>query len=189
METFVIIFTIASGWIAILVHKGNKVVKRQQELIDQLAARDGTTIEQLSYVSYHGGFPDIPTPQKVNISLSDDYLVLATNKGECGKLPFSSWKKIETFTSLRKHDPKDRSMVLFGPFNNLLFKDTMRHFIVINHEDCMGQDNNLLIEHKDPKICGDIFRKLDSGFRKFKLRGDDDPAGDSIPSAESGDHD
>jgi len=170
METFIIIFTIASGWIAILVHKGNKVVKRQQELIDKLAASDGTTIEQISHVSYHGGFPDIPIPQKVNLSLSDDYLVLATSKGEYGKILFSSWKKIETFTSLRKHDPKDRSMVLFGPFNNLLFKDTVRHFIVINHEDNLGQDNNLLIEHKDPKICEEIFRRLDSSFRKFKLR-------------------
>jgi hypothetical protein len=171
METFVIVFTIASAWIAILVHKGNKVVKRQQKLIDQLAASDGTVIEPLSYVSYHGGFPEIPTPQKVNLSLSDDYLVLATTKGDYGKIPFPSWKKIETFTSLRKHDPKDRSMVLFGPFNNLLFKDSVRHFIVINHEDSMGQDNNLLIEHKDPKMCEDIFQKLDSGFRKFKLRG------------------
>jgi hypothetical protein len=171
LETFVIVFTITSAWIALLVHKGNKVVKRQQELIERLATSDGTVIEPLSYVSYHGGFPDIPTPQKVNISLSDDYLVLATNKGEYGKILFSSWKKIETFTSLRKHDPKDRSMVLFGPFNNLLFKDSVRHFIVINHEDSMGQDNNLLIEHKDPKMCEEIFRKLDSGFRKFKLQG------------------
>jgi hypothetical protein len=189
METFVIVFTIASGWIAFLVHKGNKVVKRQQELIDQLAARDGTTIERISCVSYHGGFPEIPTPQKVNISLSDGYLVLATNKGEFGKIPFSSWKKIESFASLRKHDPKDRSMVLFGPFNNLLFKDTMRHFIVINHEDSMGQDNNLLIEHKDPKICEEIFRRLDSGFRTFKLRGAGDTAGIQSPSSESRDHD
>jgi hypothetical protein len=171
METAVIIFTIASAWIAILVHKGNKVVKRQQELIKRIAESDGTVVEPLSYVSYHGGFPEIPTPQKVNLSLSDNYVVLVTNKGEYGKSPFSSWKKIETFTSLRKHDPKDRSMVLFGPFNNLLFKDTVRHFIVINHEDSTGQDNNLLIEHKDSKGCEDVFLRLDSGFRKFKLRG------------------
>ena len=171
METAVILFTIASAWIVFLVHKGNKVIKRQQELINQLSASDGTVIEQLCNMSYHGGFPDIPVPQKVHISISDDYLVLVTNKGEYGKLPFSTWKKIETFTSQRKHDPKDRSMVLFGPFNNLIFKDSLRHFIVINYEDKTGSDNNLLIEHKDLKECDELFRKLDSGFRKFKLRG------------------
>jgi hypothetical protein len=169
METVVIIFTIASAWIAVLVHKGNRVVKRQQELIRQLAVADGKAIEELSFVSYHGGLPAIPIPQKINLALSDDYLVLVTNKGEYGKVPFSSWKKIETFTTLRKHDPKDRSMVLFGPFNNLLFKDAVRHFIAINHEDSNGQDNNLLLEHKDPKVCEDLYMKLDSGFRKFKL--------------------
>lgn len=170
METAVIIITIASAWIAILVHKGNKVVKKQQELIDRISATDGKAIEQLSIVSYHGGFPDIPVPQKVHVSLSDDYLVLATNKGEYGKVPFSTWNKIETFTTNRKHDPRDRSMVLFGPLNNILFKDTVRHFIVINYDDKTGSDNNLLIEHKDPKTCEELFSKLNSAFRKFKFR-------------------
>ncbi len=170
MEAVVIAMTVASAWIAVLVHKGNKVVKTQQELINRIAVEDGKVIESLSHVSYHGGFPEIPIPQKVHISLSDDYLILTTNKGEYGKVPFSAWKKVETFTTLRKHDPKDRSMVLFGPFNNLLFKDSARHFIVINYEDSLHQDNHLLIEHKDAKVCEELFHKLDSGFRKFELR-------------------
>ncbi len=170
MEAVVIAITISSAWIALLVHKGNKVLKTQQELVDRLTIEDGKAIEQLSHVSYHGGFPEIPTPQKIHISLSEDYIVLATSKGEYGKIPFSAWKKVEKFTTLRKHDPKDRSMVLFGPFNNLLFKDSIRHFIAINYEDSRCQENNLLIEHKTAKECEELFLKLDSGFRKFNLR-------------------
>jgi hypothetical protein len=171
METVVIIFTIASAWIAVLVHKGNKVVQRQEKLLKEIGAGDDKVIEPLSIVSYHGGFSELPIPQKLNIAVSDEYLLLSTNRGEYGKLPFRSWKKIEKFTTLRKHDPKDRSMVLFGPFNNLLFKDSNRHFIAINHEDSAGQDSNLLIEHGSVDRLDEIFEKLGSSYRKYRLKG------------------
>ncbi len=170
METVIILFTIASGWIAFLVHKGNKVVKRQQALIEALAAEDGTAIEQLSTVSYHGGFPEIPVPQKLNLSCSDDYVVLATHGGEYGKLRFDSCKAIEKFSTMQRHDPKQRSMVLFGPFNNLLFKDRERHFIVIHYRDSEGQENRCLLEHGKPGERDEIFTRLDSSLRKRRMR-------------------
>ncbi len=148
--------------LTILFFRGNKLIRLREEAVRKIGSGDNEAIETLAYVSYHGGLPEIPKPQKLTIALADSYLLLLTNKGEAGKSPFARWRKVEQFTTLRKHDPRQRSMVLWGPFNNVIFKDQKRHFIVINYLDRDGRDNRLLIETGDVKKMKEIFGKLNA---------------------------
>jgi len=127
-------------------------------------------IKEISYVSYHGGVPELSKPQKLTLALSDDELLLVTNKGERATLPMRNWLKLEKFTTSRKHDVKQRSMVLWGPFNNAMFKDQIRHFIVINYRDDQNSnpDNHVLIEHGNQDERDKIFEEINTVLTNFR---------------------
>ena len=106
---------------------------------------DKTDLEYLDYVSYHGGLPEIARPQKLNIAVSRDYLLLFPNTTRFCKVALGRWHDIETFTTKLKYDPKKQSLILWGPLSHLLHKDMSRHFIVIRYVDTENQENHLLL--------------------------------------------
>jgi hypothetical protein len=152
--------------VSLFYFRGKRIINLSEETIKKIGCQDNQEIEQVVYVSYHGGLPQIPKPQKLAIALSGSYLLFLTIKGRAEKLPFSRWSKVEQFTTLKKHAPKQRSMLLFGPFNNLFSKDQKRHFIVIHYEDCNEQENHVLIEHNDLNQLREIFEKLNAKWKR-----------------------
>lgn len=155
--------------LSVFFYRGNKLLKSREERLASVGSEDNEQVESLGYVSYHGGFPDIPKPQKLTIGIGESYLVLLTNKGEIGKSSFSSWRNVEQFSILVKHDPKQKSMVLYGPLNNIMFKDRKRHFITIKYEGPDGQENNLLLEYSSKEKLKEIFDKLNSRWKMHRL--------------------
>lgn len=154
---------------SVLFYRGNKMLKTREEQLARVGSEDNEHVESLGYISYHGGFLDIPKPQKLTIGIGKSYLVFLTNEGAIGKSLFNSWRNIEQFSILVKHDPKQRSMVLFGPFNNVMFKDRKRHFITIKYEDRDGMENNILLEYGNIDKLKEIFGKLNSRWKMHML--------------------
>lgn len=148
----------------ILTIRGDKKVKEREKIFEEIKSKEKTSAEILAFLSYHGGFPLIPKPQKLNIALADDGLLLFTNQGVSGKVEFSCCKKLEKFSTRKNPDLKGKSIVLWGPFIGLFLKPKIRHFIVLNYEDMRGLDNNLLLEASDNKEQENVFRKIYNGF-------------------------
>lgn len=152
---------------SVLFYRGNRILKSREEQLAKIGSEDNEQLESLGCMSYHGGFPEIPKPQKLTLGLGKSYLVLMTNKGVVGKSPLSDWRKIEQFSIVVKADQKQRSMVLWGPLNNLMFKDRQRHFITIKYREPDGQENNILIENENITRLKETFEKLNS---RWKMR-------------------
>ncbi len=155
---------------AVLFFYGHRALKKRRERLEEIGRSEGREIKEVSYVSYHGGLSVLSKPQKLTVALSDGCLLLVTNKGERATLPMDTWLKLEKFSTLRKHDVKQRSMILWGPFNNVMFKDQVRHFIVINYRDPEGDhpDNNLLIEHGSQDQRDAIFKEINESWEYYR---------------------
>ena len=142
----------------ILTIRGDKKLKEKEKIFDEVKIKENIAAEILGFLSYHGGFPPIPKPQKLNVALADDGLLLFTNQGFSGKINFACCKNV---------DLKGKSIVLWGPFVGLFLKPKIRHFMVVNYKDMEGIDNNLLLEASDNKELEEIFGKINNGFKGF----------------------
>lgn len=170
MSALTIAMTVLAVTLAVLFFYGHQVLKKRKEQLEDIGRREGREIKEVSYVSYHGGLPALPKPQKLTVALSEGCLFLVTDKGEKGRLPMDTWIKVEKFTTLRKHDVKQRSMILWGPFNNVMFKDQIRHFVVINYRGQGDEhpDNNLLIEHGNKDQRDAIFKEINESWEHYR---------------------
>lgn len=151
-----------------MAYRGNKIARAQEDLLNKIVAKEKVLIEQLASISYHGGLLEMPKIQKLRIALTEEYLILLTFSGEYVKSFFNTWKGIEKFTIVKRHDHRDRSMVLFGPFNDLIFKDKFRHFITIKYKDNRGIENNILIEHSNEEVRNDIYDKINTVYKNHE---------------------
>jgi hypothetical protein len=129
--------------------RGTRILKERNEKFQALGEQHGKEIDILGNVTYHGGFPRIPKPQKLTAALTDSDLVLQAGKGQVEVLPFSSWLKIDKFTTKVKDDPKRKSIILWGPFQSLASSNRKRHFITVQYRDRDDQDNHILLEIAD----------------------------------------
>jgi hypothetical protein len=170
MGVALVIGTIIVAVLSLLFFMGHRALKLREETLKKIGTQSGEEIECLAYVAYHGGFQDIPKPQKLTAALADGNLVLLTNKGQVGMLPFGSLRKIDKFTTLAKHDPKRKSMVLWGPLNNLIFRDQERHFIVVEYQDKDNEDNRLLIECDNAERMKEMYEKLSVKWNEYRHR-------------------
>jgi len=159
------IIVIVSAVFVFFYYRGNRVLKLYEDTLKRIGIEENDQIDQLGYVSYHGGLPEIPRPQKLTIATSGRHLILITNQGEVGRSLFSQCRKIEYFTSFKKGEPKQQSMMIWGPLNPLLFKDQRRHFIVIYYRDSRSQDNHILLEHSKLNELKEIFTKIDARWK------------------------
>jgi hypothetical protein len=175
--TAVIVLLIMS----LIYFRGNRIIEVHEKTIRKIGCQDNQKIEKVAYVSYHGGLPKIPKPQKLALALSESYILFVTNKGQAEKLPFSRWNNVEQFTTQKKHNPIRRSMILQGPINDLFFKDQKRHIIVIHCENCNVQKNHVLIEHNDLNQLREIFEQLSTKWKSDGRQDDNrmDRIGDS----------
>lgn len=160
METVSIIAAVIILYIVLLGFKGQRVIRRRVEFMRLMKESDNTEIEYLGRFSYQGGLPEIPTPQKLNVAVAKDYILLFTNKTRYGKVQFCFCKKIETFITKTKQNSGSQSVVMWSPLNNFLNKEKFRHFIVINYTDSDGQENNILLEHDSKELMQEICEKL-----------------------------
>lgn len=160
METVSIIAAVIVLYLSLLGFRGGQVIRRRENIIRFIEESDGVEIEYLDYLSYQGGFPEIRTPQKLNLAVAKDYVLLFTNKAVHGKLRFSKCNKIETFMTRTKRHLGRQSIVMWSPLNNFLSKETFRHFIVINYTDSEDQENNIVLEHDSRERTQEIFEKL-----------------------------
>lgn len=162
----VIVFMATFG---VLFFYGHRVLQKRKKKIEEIVQNEDQNVREISYVSYHGGLKTLPKARKLTLALSGSALFLVSDKGEKAKLSMQDWLKVEKFTTSRKHDVKQRSMVTWGPFNNVLFKDQIRHFIVINYRDENGNpDNNVLIEHGNKDQRDDIFREINTAWDHYR---------------------
>ena len=165
MKTFVLVCAVAAASLGFLGYRGNRTLRRRELFLQHMREIDNTELEYLGYISYHGGLPEIPKPQKLHIAVSRDYLLLFSNTTRFGKVAFDRWREIETFTTKRKQDPRKQSIVLWGPLSHLLHKDIVRYFIVINYIDMENQENHLLLEHPDQERLKEIYERLSSAYK------------------------
>ncbi len=165
MGTVLLVCAIAVACLGFFGYRGKQVLRRRESFFQRIRESDKTELEYLGYISYHGGLPEIPKPQKLNIAVSKDYLLLFSNTTRFGKVAFGRWHEIETFTTKRKQDPRKQSLVLWGPLSHLLHKDTVRHFIVIHYIDTENQENHLLLEHPDQERLKELYERLSSAYK------------------------
>jgi hypothetical protein len=175
MQTVVIIAAVFAAYLGFWVLRGSRIIRRREACISHIRDAGNVDIEYLGCLSYQGGFPDIPTLQKLNIAASKDHLLLFTNNARFGKLAFCRFQKMEMFTTSRKQNSGTPSIVMWGPLNHLYFRDTIRHFIVINYTDPENHQNNLLFEHNNKKELEEIFDRLLSMFRTHRSIYSTDP--------------
>ena len=146
METVLLVCAISVAYLGFLGCRGKQALKRRKSFFQHIRAIDKTELEYLGYIPYHGGLPEIPEPRKLNIAVSRDYLLLFSNTVHFGKITFSRWHAIETFTTKRKQGAGKQSLILWGPLNHLPRRDMVRHFIVIRYIDRENQENHLLLK-------------------------------------------
>ena len=162
MKTFLAICAIVAAYMAFLGYRGHKTLKRRDSFLRQLRETDKTELQYLDLVSYHGGLPEIPKPQKLHIAVTKDYLLLFSSPQRFCKVAFGRWRSIETFTTKPKQAPVKQSLLFWGPLVQLLNKEMLRHFIVIHYMDSENQVNNLLIELSSREKAEEVYEKLRS---------------------------
>lgn len=170
MDNWLIMAAAVMLSLLILFYRGNKKLAFNKTVLENTARINHIDINNMVNVSYHGGYPHIPKPQKMYIGLSDEYLLLLTNEGATGKIYFDKWNKIDKFTIRKEPDLKGRSIVLWGPFVSLLNKASIRHFVFVNYQDINGQENNILIEHNDISKVQEIFERFSTSWEQYKWR-------------------
>lgn len=146
-------------------YRGSHALKRRKSFLQHICETGKTEVEYLDYISYHGGLPEIPKPQKLNIAVAQDYLLLFSNETRVCKVAFGRWHDIETFTTKLKHDPRKQSLVLWGPLSHLLHRDIVRHFMVIHYIDTEDQENHLLLEHPNQERLKELYERLSSAYK------------------------
>jgi hypothetical protein len=157
--------TVVVAYLGFFGYRGSQALKRRKSFLRRISEIDKTELEYLDHISYHGGLPEIPKPQKLNIAVAQDYLLLFTNATRFCKVAFGRWHDIETFTTKLKHDPKKQSLVMWGPVSHLLHRDRVRHFIVIHYIDAEDQENHLLLEHPNPEWLKELYERLSSAYK------------------------
>jgi hypothetical protein len=138
---------------------------REVELMDQHIAKKYQIEELLGPVSYHGGLPAMPRPAPLKVGLAGSALLLYSPKGEAETIPYQRIKKIEHFTTCTKANLKNKSVVLWGPFAPMIFRDKYRHFTLVKYIDIDNDENNLLLELKDKGACQSLANRLTSFWR------------------------
>lgn len=117
--------------------------------------------ELLGPISYHGGFPQMAKPSVLQLSLTEEGLILYDYKGWLGKVHYQDWRGIERFTILAKADTTGKSTVILGPLVPYFYKDKLRYFIAIKYIDINNQENHLLIEPGSDTMQEDIYARLE----------------------------
>ncbi len=168
MEIALLVCAVAVACLGFLGYRGKKALQRRESFFQHIRETDKTELEYLGSISYHGGLPEIPKPQKLNIAVTRDYLLLFPNTTRFCKVAFDSWHDIETFTTKRKREARKQSLVMWGAMSHLLHKDTVRHFIVVHYIDTENQENHLLFEHPDQERLKEIYESLSSAYKNYQ---------------------
>jgi hypothetical protein len=170
-EMEVALIVIFAGFVALLMLRGDKIKKSRENVLNEMIRRENHEIKKLSYISYHGGLGALPKPQKLSLFLSDEYLMLMTNKGQFAKLPFNHCCRWELFdTKVKNERPRGSMLPGMPPFSSL--KREFRHFIVAKYVDAISGDenNHVLIEHDDKEQRDAIFAQLFAAWDKNRRK-------------------
>jgi len=165
MKAALLVCAVALAILCFLWYRGNRVLRRRDSFLEHIREVEQTELEYLDCIHYHGGLPEIPKPQKLNIAVSGAYLLLFSNAMRFGKVPFDRWHETEVFTTKRKQDPARLSIVTWGPWSQLVRKDIVRHFMVIHYIDSENQDNHLLLEHPDRERLKELHERLSTAWK------------------------
>jgi hypothetical protein len=146
--------------LGVMYLRGSRILKERNEKLQIMGEQHGKELDILGNVTYHGGFPRIPKPQKLTAALTDSDLVLLTGKGQVEVLPCSIWLKINKFSTQAKSDPKKRSIILWGPLQDMVSVNRKRHFIAVQYREQDDWDNHILLEIADPDGLRTMFNAL-----------------------------
>jgi len=153
--------------IAFSFYRGNRVMAKRSKILNNTG--DDFSQEELTPLSYHGGMPNMPKPQKLNMALSDaaEYLLFFNTKGEQERIYYKDCHKVEKIVTRHDPDMKGKSVVLWGPLIGFLVKVKFRYYIVIGYTDCTNNNNNILLEcdEKDHKALFEQMRRRIPSFR------------------------
>jgi hypothetical protein len=154
--TIIIAIVVVCGF---AYYRGYRNLQAITRLNDRIA-KEYHIVEQLGSVSYHGGLPQLPKPVALKVGLASDSLVIYTTKGASDCVGFERIRKVDRFTTRRKADLRHQSVVLWGPLAPMVFKDKIRHFMVINYLDVNNDENNILFESRSAAMCQGLYKKI-----------------------------
>lgn len=116
--------------------------------------------ELLGTVIYHGGYPPMAKPSRVEVGVHKDYLLLYNYSGWSARVPASTWKNIESFTTFKKNDYILGGITALGPFYNLIFKNQRKNFITIEYIDVDNDENCIVLQPLTDEIRKNIYNAL-----------------------------
>lgn len=142
-------------------YRGNKTIKFRESLIRENTKLENIDDKDIYYLSYHGGIPSIPKPQKLYVAIANQYILFFNDEGNSVKICSESFRMIDNVVTKKKPNLKGKSIILWGPFIGFFLTVKLRYYIIVEYIDSNNHDNNILLEcesqsHKQlyNRICG-----------------------------------
>ncbi len=148
-------------------YRGNKMIKSRESLIRENTKLENIDHKDIYYLSYHGGIPSIPKPQKLYIAIANQHILFFNDKGDNEKVYFESFRMIDNVVTRKNPNLKGKSIVLWGPFIGLFLTVKIRYYIIIEYIDSKNNDNNILLEC-DSKDYKPLYDKIYGCYNKAK---------------------
>ena len=136
-----VLISIAWAW-----YRGDRLMKAREKLLNETTRIENIPDKDVYTLSYHGGIPKMPNPQKLSIALTNEYMLMFNDKGDKEKVYFSDCYKIDKIVTRHDPDLKGKSIVLWGPLVGFFLKVKFRYYIVMEYNDSANNTNNILIE-------------------------------------------
>lgn len=146
-----------------ILYRGNKIMKNREMILKD--ATCNIKPEDMIFLVYHGGIPELPKPQKLNLGLSDEYLLFFNDRGEYERIFYQECHNVDKIVTRHVPDTKGKSVVLWGPLIGFLLKVRYRYYIVIEYKDSMDKKNNILLECNQNNHLS-LFEKIRNNIRK-----------------------
>ncbi len=153
----VVTVLLAVGWLG---YKKKQKTDAIAERVTREMINQNPGVELLGQVAYHGGFPQMAKPSLLQLGVAADGLLLFDYSGWSARLAVADWCGLDQFSISVKADTAGRSTATLGPLVPFFFKDTVRHFIVVQYIDVNSEQNHLLLERDSESARQLVFDRL-----------------------------
>jgi hypothetical protein len=157
----VLAVTLAIAW-----YMGDKKMNKSARIDDGIRQKHEAALT-VNNLAYHGGFPPIPRPMKLNLSLCKQFAVLYTHAGNDGKVYYKDIIDVEKFNTLKKPDRR-QSVVFWGPLALLFFREKTKHFITIKYVDVDRDVNHIVFETKSDAEMDTLYIYINTAWSTYK---------------------
>ena len=165
-DSYFIVAAIIVAGVSVFFFRGSVKLKAIAR-VDERITKENDNALIMKRLIYHGGFPPIPKPTRLNLGLSKDAIILYSDDGNDGKVFFEDFKKIEKFSTLRKRE-KQRSMFFWAPIALMFVKEKTQHFVAIKYTDGDRDINHIVLEARDYDELNRLYQFVDNAWDGFK---------------------